>query len=80
MGAEVLFHRNVHVLLGYNARMQLELKTQNTGGNGFTMGVALKIKAFDIVVSRSSFSTGNAAYAFTLAANVNNMIFIKRRI
>jgi hypothetical protein len=68
------------VLLGYNALKQHELKTLNKGGNGFTMGAALKIKAFDVVFSRSSYSIGNAAYAFTFAANIKNMIFKKRTI
>lgn len=80
LGTEILLHRNVHVLFGYNALKQQELKTQNTGGNGFTAGAALKIKSFDIVVSRSSFSTGNAAWAFTLAADMNRIIFKKRTI
>lgn len=80
IGAEILLHRNVNVLLGYNALKQQELKTQNTGGKGFTVGVALKIKSFDLVMSRSSYSVGNAAYAFTLAANIEKMILKKRKI
>lgn len=80
VGAEILLHRNVNILLGYNALKQHELKTLNTGGNGFTIGAALKIKAFDVVLSRSSYSIGNAAYAFTLAVNIRNVIFKKRTI
>jgi len=80
VGAEILLHRNVNVLVGYNALRQQELKTQNSGGNGFTIGVALKIKSFDVVISRSSYSVGNAAFAFTLAANVEKMILKKKTI
>jgi hypothetical protein len=78
-GAEVLFHRNVHVLLGYNVLKQKELKTDNQGG-GITFGAVLKIKAFDIAVSRSGYSVGRAAYSFTLAANLNKLILKKRTI
>ncbi len=80
VGAEILIHRNVNVLIGYNALRQQELKTQNTGGNGFTIGADLKIKLFDITLSRSSYSVGNAAFAFTLAANVEKMILKKKTI
>jgi hypothetical protein len=59
---------------------QQELKTQNSGGSGFTFGAAVKIKAFDIVVSRSSYSVGNGAYSFTVAANIQKVIYKKRSI
>jgi hypothetical protein len=78
-GAEVLLHKNVNILLGYNVLKQKELKTDNQGG-GITFGAALKIKSFDIVLSRSGYSVSNAAYSFTVAANLNNMIFKKRTL
>lgn len=80
IGAEVLLHRNVNVLFGYNFLRQQELKTQNTGGSGFTFGGALKIKTFDIAFSRSSYSKGNGAYSFTVAVNIQSMIYKKRSI
>lgn len=76
-GAEILFHRNVNVLLGYNVLRQKELRTTNQGG-GITFGAAIKIKAFDIAVSRSGFSVGRAAYSFTVAANLNKLMFKKK--
>lgn len=75
IGAEILFHRQVNVLLGYNFLKQQELRTKNGGGSGFSIGAAIKIKTFDIIVSRSSYSAGNGAYSFTVAANIQNMIF-----
>lgn len=80
IGAEFLIHRNVNILVGYNALRQHELKTLNTGGNGFTMGAALRIKAFELVMSRSSYSIGNAANAFTVITNIENMILKKRAL
>lgn len=76
-GAEILLHKNVNVLLGYNVLKQTEFKTDNQGA-GITFGAAIKVKAFDITFSRSGYSVGNAAYAFTLAADLNKMIFKKR--
>lgn len=78
-GAEVLLHKNVNVLLGYNVLKQTEFKTDNQG-SGITFGAAIKIKTFDIAVSRSGYSVSNAAYSFTVAANLNRMIFKKRTI
>jgi len=80
IGTEILFHRNVNVLLAYNFLRQQELKTENSGGAGLSLGAAIKIKAFDIVFSRSSYSVGNGAYSFTVVANIQNMIFKKRAI
>jgi hypothetical protein len=79
-GAEILIHKNVNVLLGYNVLKQQELKTQNTNGGGFTAGASIKIKAFDLAISRSSYSIGNAAWTFTLAADINKMFFKKSTI
>lgn len=80
IGTEILLHRNVNVLLSYNFLRQQELKTQNSSGSGFSAGIAMNIKAFDIVISRSSYSVGNAAYAFTVAADIQRMIFKKRSL
>jgi hypothetical protein len=78
-GAEILFHKNVHVLLGYNVLRRQELKNLNAGsGAGITFGAALNIKSFDIVFSRSGYTINNGAYAFTVSANVNKMIFKRR--
>jgi hypothetical protein len=79
-GAELLFHQNVNVLVGYNVLKQQELKTQNTSGGGFTAGVAIRVKAFELTLSRSAYSIGNAAWSFTLMADMNKMIFKKRTI
>lgn len=78
-GAEVLLHKNVNVLLGYNVLKQTEFKTDNQG-SGITFGASLKIKAFDIAFSRSGYSVSNAVYGFTVATNLNKMIFKKRTV
>lgn len=78
-GAEVLLHKNVNVLVGYNVLKQTEFRTDNQG-SGITVGAAIRIKTFDVTFSRSGYSVSNAAYSFTVAANLNNMIFKKRTI
>lgn len=79
IGAEILVHPNINVLLGYNALRQQELKVQQGGGgNGFSFGLAAKIKTVDLVFSQSRYSIGQANYSITLAANLQDMIFKKR--
>jgi hypothetical protein len=68
------------MLLAYNFLKGQELNTENSGGKGFSIGAAVKIKALELVVSRSSYSVGNGAYSFTLNANIQNMILKKRTI
>lgn len=78
-GAEILFHKNVNVLLGYNVLKQTELKTENHGG-GITFGASFRIKAFDIAISRTGYNVSQASYGFTVAADLNKMIFKKRTL
>lgn len=74
-GAEVLLHRNVNLMVGYNYRVHQELKLPSTGGGaGVSLGISARVKLFEFSLSRSSYMIGNAGYTFTVAANVKNMI------
>src|SRR5690606_32586617 len=78
-GTEILLHRNVNVLLGYNYLRRLELRDENSGsGGGLTIGFSATIKSLDFSFSRTGYSIGNGGYNFTLAANIEKMI-LKRR-
>lgn len=80
-GAEILVHRNINVLAGYNFLRQYELRTDGGGGgSGFSFGIAAKIRAFDLVISQSRYSVGNANYSVTLCTDLNNMILKKKMI
>jgi len=73
-GAELLLHRNVNLLLGYNYRIHQELKLQNAGaGAGLSLGFSARVKSFEFVFSRGGYVAGSAAYTLTLAANLENM-------
>jgi hypothetical protein len=72
-GVEVLLHRNVNVLLGYNFLRRQELKGVSDGA-GLSLGLSAKIKTFELVVSRATYSAGNASYALTLATNIDKII------
>jgi hypothetical protein len=77
-GAEILVHKNVNLMIGYNHLVHQELKLPEAGGGaGLSFGFSLMIKTFEFVFSRSAYVAGNAGYAFTLSKNIDNMM--KRR-
>lgn len=74
-GIELLLHRNVNVLVGYNNLVHQELKLEQTGGgSGLSFGFSANVKSFEFVFSRSSYIVGKAAYNFTVSANLNSMM------
>lgn len=73
-GAELLLHRNVNILLGYNYRLHQELKLENGGGAaGITFGFSARIKRVEFIFGRNTFVVGQAGYAFTLTTAIDKM-------
>lgn len=80
LGMEVLVHKNVTILAGYNNKRQQELKDATGAGmHGFTLGFSLRVNQVECVVSRASYSGGHAAYAFTLLANTKTMLMKRNK-
>lgn len=78
LGAEILLHRNVNVLAGYNYLLHQALQVEAGGsGAGFSYGFSLFVKPVELIFSRSAYSVGNAGYSFTLLTNTNYIL--KRR-
>ena len=74
-GAEILLHRNVEVLAGYNYLLHQSLKTESGGsGAGICLGFSVRVKPVELVFSRNSYTVGNAGYAFTLLTNMNQLL------
>jgi hypothetical protein len=73
-GLEVLLHRNVNLLAGYNYGIRQELKLEDAGGSaGFSFGFSARIKRLEFVFSRNTYVAGTAGYSFTLSTNLNKM-------
>jgi hypothetical protein len=75
---EILIHKNVELMVGYNYRIHQELKLSSAGGGaGISFGFLVKIKAIEFAFSRSGFVAGSAGYSFTVSANTGK--FLTRR-
>jgi hypothetical protein len=71
-GGELLIHRNVNILFGYNYGIHQELKLENAGGSaGISYGFSARIKTLEFVFSRSTLTAASAGYALTLSTGVN---------
>lgn len=74
-GAEVLVHRNVNILVGYNYGLRKELKIENAAGSaGLTYGFSAHIKTVDFVFSRNTFIAGSASYTLSLAVDLRSIL------
>ena len=74
-GAEILVHRNVNLMIGYNYLVHQELKLEEAGGiAGISFGFSARIRSFEFVFSRSAYVVGNAGYTFTLSKNINTLL------
>jgi hypothetical protein len=74
-GTEVLIHRHVNLMIGYNYQIHQELKLENAGGiAGICFGFSANIRSFQFVFSRSAYVIGNAGYAFSVSKNINTIL------
>ena len=77
-GAEILLHRNVNAMVGYNYLLRQALISETGGsGAGLCFGFSINVKPVEFVFSRNAYTIGNAGYAFTLSTNMNQLL--KRR-
>jgi hypothetical protein len=78
LAAEILFHRNANIMVGYNYLTHEALRLERGGGGaGISFGFSVLVKPVEFVFSRSAYFAGSAGYAFTLSTNINKLL--KRR-
>ncbi|HTF17957.1 MAG TPA: type IX secretion system protein PorQ [Chryseolinea sp.] len=72
---EILVHRNVDLMVGYNYGVHQELKlTDSGGGAGLTFGFSVRVRALEFTCSRSGYVAGQAGYAFSLSQDINKLL------
>lgn len=81
VGAEILIHRNVTLMAGYNYFLHQSLKLSNGGGlAGVSFGFSAAIKSFDFAFSRGAYVAGNAGYTISLAKNIDKLLIRKKNV
>jgi hypothetical protein len=74
-GSEILIHRNVNILFGYNYLIHETLKLSTAGGGaGLSFGFSAAIKAFEFTATRNGYVAGTGGYAFTVTSNINKIL------
>lgn len=76
-GGEILIHKHVNLLAGFNFLKHKELKLENVGGgSGLSVGFLTHIKSMEMSVSRTSYVTGGS-YQISLSANIQKLVTSK---
>lgn len=71
IGTEVLLGKGFRLMVGYNHRIRRELRLQQTsGGAGFSFGMFLRIKMFELTYARSTFHAAGGVNHITIATNL----------
>jgi hypothetical protein len=74
-GSEILVHRSVNILFGYNYLIHETLKLSTAGGGaGLSFGFSASIKAFEFTASRNGYVAGTGGYSFTVTSNINKIL------
>ncbi|XOV93179.1 MAG: type IX secretion system protein PorQ [Bacteroidota bacterium] len=73
LGGELIFSKNVNLLLGYNHLRRQELSLNDKGaGAGFSYGLMISIKKFTFRYARSVYHANGGANFFTLQSNIRS--------
>ena len=70
LGAELLLHKNVNLLFGYNNRTRFEMLIEDRKGLvGFSCGFLIKINRFSLAFSRASHHLSGPINSFGISTN-----------
>lgn len=73
LGAELIIHKNVQFLLGYSHLRRQELKlAQSAYGSGFSYGLIIGIKQFEIQYAHETYHAAGGTDYFTIQTNLNS--------
>lgn len=78
LGGELLLHKNLNLRLGYNHLRRKELRVENAPGTaGFSMGLLLRLKGFQLDYARAFYHQAGASNFFTLGTDLGR--FFKKK-
>ena len=72
LSAELLIHKNMNILLGYNHLRRQELLVQNVGGTaGLSFGIALMTSKYSFTYARGQYHQSGGANSVSFGFNLN---------
>lgn len=75
IGTELIINEHINILFGYNHLRKKDLKLDNAGGfSGFSLGLDIKTKAFELVYAYGGYHVAGNANMLTLSVNMDQVI------
>lgn len=72
-GAEILISKNFQFLVGYNHKRKQELRLEETGGGaGFSYGLMLRVKQFQLRFSRATYHAAGGTSFISVQTNLRD--------
>ncbi len=80
-GGELFIGKNITVMLGYNHLRRMELTTETKKGiSGFSGGLRIKVKGFDITYGRAHYFVAGATNHFSMTTHLSRFTRKKREV
>lgn len=74
-GGEFVMSKNFHIRLGYNYLRRQELRIESkSGGAGFSFGLMMRIKAFELNFTRAYYHVVGGTTMLTLTSDLNRIL------
>ncbi len=70
-GAEILLHKNITLLTGFNGLRNYELR------RGFSAGISVMVKDINLVISNTTYARGAGSWAFSIITNTKSLWTVK---
>lgn len=75
IGTELLLSQNVNFRIGYNHLVKQELKLEESArGAGISLGLVIRVKAFEFAFSRGGYHAAGDLNTFGLTVNTNTLL------
>ena len=80
LGTEFIFSPNFQLRAGYNHRIRKEMRLlQAAGGAGFSFGMMLRIKAFELAWSKSFYHTAGGTTFVSVMSDLDRVFYRRKR-
>lgn len=75
IGTEILLSQHVNLRAGYNHLVRKEMKMEKaSGGAGFSLGLMVRVKAFEFAYAKRFYHVAGGSNSFTLSSDLGKII------